>query len=379
MSLFRVVPSQISVLCQHLRSSDFRHCDCALKIVYYQIGEKMISTLVSKNRRPLARGHFARVVLRQLAGLGVLAVALFAAHGAAAQAAYPVKPVRVVVPFASGGANDLVIRLIGERLQRDLGQPFVVDNRPGANGNIAAAGVERAAADGHTLLMGNLGLMVHNHVLYPKPGFDRANFIPVSCMVETVMVLKVPPGSQFQSARGLVTYAKANPGKLNYASVGNGSAIHLGAEMLMNKLGITAVHIPFNGGGQMMTAVMSGTVDFVVDPLTYGDGKVRALAVLDARRKAVLPDTPTIEEAGFPPVNANSWIGLFAPKGTPDAVISSLSGRIEAALKETAVRDTLLKAGLQPCEGGQAKFVDRIRESEKLWEPLVRSLNIKLD
>ncbi len=324
-------------------------------------------------------GSICKMALRRLAGLSVFAAALFASNGAAAQAAYPVKPVRVVVPFAAGGANDLVIRLLGERLHHDLGQPFVVDNRPGANGNIAAAGVERAAADGHTLLMGNLGLMVHNHVLYPKPGFERANFIPVSCMVEAVMALKVPPGSKFQSMRDLVAYAKANPGKLNYASVGNGSVMHLGVEMLMNKLGFTAVHIPYNGGGPMIAAVMGGTVDFVVDPLTYGGGKVRALAVLDVRRKFGLPDVPTIEEAGFPSLNANSWIGLFAPRGTPDNVVSTLSSRIEAALKEPAVRDTLLKAGLQPCDGGQPQFVQRIRESEKLWEPLVRSLNIKLD
>lgn len=324
-------------------------------------------------------GSTSKTPVRRLAQVCVLAAAALLSLGATAQAAYPVKPVRVVVPFAAGGANDLVIRLIGERLQNDLGQPFVVENRAGANGNIAAAGVERATPDGHTLLMGNLGLMVHNHVLYPKPGFERTNFIPVSCMVETVMVLKVPPSSRFQSTRDLVAFAKANPGKLNYASVGVGSAIHLGAEMLMNKLGITAVHIPYTGGGPMIAAVMGGTVDFVVDPLTYGEGKVRALTVLDSKRKAGLADVPTIEEAGFPSVNANSWIGLFAPRGTPDTVISTLSTRIEAALKEPAVRESLIKAGLQPCDGGQASFVQRVRDSERLWEPLVRGLNIKLD
>lgn len=339
----------------------------------------MISESLSQERDARLKGSITKWGARRLVGLGVIAAAWFASSGAWAEAAYPVKPVRVVVPFASGGANDLVIRLLGDRLQRDLGQPFVVFNRPGANGNIAAAGVERSTPDGYTLLMGNLGLMVHNHVLYPKPGFERTNFIPVSCMVETVMVLKVPPGSRFQSTGDLVAYAKANPGKLNYASVGNGSAIHLGAEMLMHRLGFTAVHIPYNGGGAMMAAVMGGTVDFVVDPLTYGDGKVRALAVLDSKRKAGLPDVPSIEEAGFPSVNANSWIGLFAPRGTPDNVISTLSTQIEAALKDPAVRDTLLKAGLQPCDDNQSRFVQRIRDSEKLWEPLVRSLNIQLN
>jgi tripartite-type tricarboxylate transporter receptor subunit TctC len=324
-------------------------------------------------------GSIRKVTRRRPLGLGMFAAALLVSGGALAQVAYPVKPVRVVVPFASGGANDLVIRLVGERLQRDLGQPFVVENRPGANGNIAAASVERVAADGYTLLMGNLGLMVHNHVLYPKPGFDRANFIPVSCMVETVMVLKVPAGSKFQSVRDLVAFGKANPGKLNYASVGTGSAVHLGAEMLKHRLGFTAVHIPYNGGGPMMAGVMGNNVDFVVDPLTYGEGRVRPLAVLSAQRKAGLPDVPTIQEAGFPAVEANSWIGLFAPRGTPGDVVSTLSSRISAALAEPAVRDTLLTAGLQPCEPGQAKFVERIRESEKLWVPVVRNLSIKLD
>ncbi len=324
-------------------------------------------------------GSIRKVALRRLAGLGMLAAALLASGGASAQVAYPVKPVRVVVPFASGGANDLVIRLVGERLQRDLGQPFVVENKPGANGNIGAALVERSPADGYSLLMGNLGLMVHNHLLYPKPGFDRANFIPISCMVEAVMVLKVPASSKFKSVRELVAFGKANPGKLNYASVGTGSALNLASEMLKNRLGFTAVHIPYNGGGAMMAAVMGNNVDFVVDPLTYGEGRVRPLAVLSGQRKPGLPDVPTIQEAGFPAVEANSWIGLFAPRGTPGDVVSTLSSRISAALAEPAVRDTLLTAGLQPCEPGQAKFVERIRESEKLWVPLVRSLKINLE
>jgi tripartite-type tricarboxylate transporter receptor subunit TctC len=315
---------------------------------------------------------------RCLAGIAMFAAALVTG-GVHGQGAYPSKPVRVVVPFAPGGANDLVIRLFGERLQKDLGQPFLVDNRPGANGNIAAGSVERGTADGYTLLMGNLGLMVHNPVLYPKPGFEPVNFVPVSCMVEAVMVLKVPASSTFQSAGDLVAFAKSNPGKLNYASVGVGSAMHLGAELLMNRLGFTGVQIPYNGGGPMAAAVMGGNVDFVVDPLTYGDGKVRPLAVLDARRKAGLPAVPTVEEAGFPSVNANSWIGLFAPRGTPENIVGLLSGRIAAALAESGVREPLVKAGLQPCQGGQAQFVERIRASEKLWIPLVRQLNIKLD
>ena len=303
---------------------------------------------------------------------------LLAGTAAQAQNTYPVKPVRVVVPFAPGGANDLVIRVYGERLQKDLGQPFVVENRPGANGNIAAASVERSAADGYTLLMGNLGLMVHNPVLYPKLGFDPAGFAPVSCMVEAVMLLKVAAGSPHKSVADLVAFGKANPGKLNYASVGIGSAMHLGAELMMNRLGFTAEQIPFNGGGPMAGAVMGGNVDFVVDPLNYGEGKVRALAVLDSRRKAGQPNVPTIEEAGFPAVNANSWIGLFAPKATPDAAVSLLATRIAAA-KQDGVRESLGKAGLEVCEGGQAEFGNRIRASEKLWVPLLKQLNLKLD
>lgn len=317
--------------------------------------------------------------LRRLAQIGMLAAAWLGAASAHGQAAYPSKPVRVVVPFAAGGANDLVIRLFADRLQKDLGQPFYVDNRPGANGNIAAAGVERGAADGYSLLMGNLGLMVNNPILYAKPGFQPASFVPVSCMAEAVMVLKVPASSKFQSVRDLVTFAKANPGKLSYASVGIGSPMHLGVELLMQKLGFTAVQIPYNGGGALMTAVLSSTVDFVVDPLTYGEGKVRALAVLDTRRKAGLPAVPTIEETGFPPVTASSWIGLFAPRGTPDDIVATLSTRIGAALEDTAIHEALVKAGLQPCQGGKAQFAERIRASEKLWVPLVRQLNIKLD
>jgi tripartite-type tricarboxylate transporter receptor subunit TctC len=316
---------------------------------------------------------------RRLASLSALIAMSLVASGALAQAAYPVKPVRVVVPFAPGGANDLVIRVFAERLHKELGQPFVVENRGGANGNIGAAAVERSAADGYTLLMGNLGLMVHNPVLYPKPGFDPGNFVPVSCMVEAIMVLKVPASSNFKSVGDLVAFAKANPGKLNYASVGIGSALHLGAELLMHRLGFTGVQIPFQGGGPMIAAMLGGNVDFVVDPLTYGEGKVRPLAVLDTRRKAGLPDVPTIEEAGFPLVNANSWIGLFAPRRTPEHVVALLANRIGAALGEPGVREPLVKAGLQPCQGGQMEFAERIRASEKLWVPLLRELNIKLE
>jgi tripartite-type tricarboxylate transporter receptor subunit TctC len=285
-----------------------------------------------------------------------------------------------VVPFAPGGANDVVIRIVGDVAQKKLGQPFIVDNRPGAAGNIAAANVERSTPDGYSMLMGNLGLIVHNPLLYPKPGFDAASLVPVACMALTTMVVKVPAASPFKSFQDLVAYAKANPGKLSYASVGNGSVIHLGTELLLSSLGLSALQIPYTGGGPMANAVMAGDVDFVADPLVYGGDRIRALAVLDSRRKATYPDAPAITELGYPLVDASSWIGLFAPRGTPSQAVEALGREMTAALKSPDVREKLQKAGMEPCDdAGPAAFAERIKASQALWTPLIRKLNIKIE
>ncbi len=293
---------------------------------------------------------------------------------------YPSQPVRVVVPFAPGGANDAVIRIIGESVQQSLGQPFVVENRPGAAGNIAAAHVERSSADGYSLLMGNLGLIVHNPLIYPKPGFDAAALMPVACMALTTMVVKVPAASPFKTFHDLMAHAKEHPGKLNYASVGNGSVNHLGTELLLARLGLRATNIPYNGGGPMANAVMAGEVDFSVDPLVYGGDRIRALAVLDTKRKPTAPNAPAITELGLPLVDASSWIGLFAPPGTSPAIVETLARESVKALRRTDVREKLQRAGLEPCDDADsAEFARRIKGSQALWSPLIRQLNIKID
>jgi tripartite-type tricarboxylate transporter receptor subunit TctC len=296
-----------------------------------------------------------------------------------AEPAFPDHPPRVVVPFAPGGANDVAIRMFGALLERRLGQPLVIDNRPGASGNIAASYAERQAPDGYTLLLGNLGLMVHNPLIYPKPGFDAAGFVPVSCVAETIMVVKVAGTSKFRTLKDLVEYGKSHPGRLNFGSVGTGSPLHLAAELLKRTLGFSAVHVAYSGGGPMTTALMGEEVDFVVDPLVNVGTRVRGLAVLDARRRDAFPGVPTIEEAGYPAVNANSWIALFAPKGTPDAVVKRLAAEAAVVARDPQLRERMQKAGLEPCEGGAGPLRQRIAASRQLWEPLIKQLKIQVD
>ncbi len=249
---------------------------------------------------------------------------------AAAQGTWPSKPVRIVVPFAAGGTTDLLARALAPELQRAFGQPFVIDNKPGAGGNNGATEVARAAPDGHTLLMGTVGTHAINAALYPKMPFDHVkDFAPITLVagVPNVLVVSLPTAEKYgiQTVADLIKVARSNPGKLNMASSGNGTSIHLAGELFKSMTGTFMLHIPYRGSGPALIDLIGGNMDLMFDNLPSAlphikSGKLKALAVTSATRSAALPDVPTIAEAGGPALkgyDASSWFGLLAPAGTP--------------------------------------------------------------
>lgn len=258
-------------------------------------------------------------------------------------AEYPNKPIRLVVGFAPGGASDIVARLLQPELQKRLGQPIVIDNRPGANGNIANEVVARAEPDGYTLLLGNPGPLVLNPFLYKHVSVDPAKaFVPVSQLTESPMVVVVNAASPVKTMRELIDRARRNPGKLAYGSAGNGSSMHVAGATLQMRLGVPLIHVPYKGSGPAITDLLGGQLDFMPDsrsttlPLIR-DARLRALAVTGATRVADLPEVPTVAEAGVPGFNVTTWLGVVAPTGTPTAVVQRLHGAFVDAMKVPAV------------------------------------------
>ena len=255
-------------------------------------------------------------LLRMAVGLGLAVLA------AASHAAYPDKPIKMILGFAPGGGSDILLRTIAPALGDALGQPIVVEYQPGAGGNLAMSAVARAAPDGYTLLMGSPGLAT-NSSLYSHLGFDPLrDFVPVAMVGSVQNVLLVRPTLPVNSVAELIAYAKKNPGKLNYASPGAGTSLHLAAELFKVNAGIEMVHVPYKGGGQALTDLMGGQVDLMFNVLPSAmpqikAGTVKALAVTGEQRAASLPDLPTMIEAGVPGYTAITWNGIIAPAGTP--------------------------------------------------------------
>jgi tripartite-type tricarboxylate transporter receptor subunit TctC len=271
-------------------------------------------------------------------------IAAVACMASLAQASdYPNKPIRLVLGFAPGGASDIVARLLQPELQKRLGQPIVVDNRPGANGNIANEIVARAEPDGYTLLLGNPGPLVLNPFLYKKVSVDPVTaFTPVTQLTESPMVVVVSANSPVKSMRELIQKARQNPGKLSYGTAGNGSSMHVAGATLQMATGVQLIHVPYKGSGPAINDLLAGTLDFMPDsrsttlPLIK-DGRLRALAVTSAKRATDLPDVPTVEEAGVPNFNVTTWLGIVAPAGTPKDVVQKLYVAFSETLKLPAV------------------------------------------
>ena len=315
--------------------------------------------------------------------LAFSALALFAVDSHSQS--YPSKPLRIVVPFAPGGSTDIVARILADKLAAPLGQSVVVDNRAGAAGNIGAEAVAKAAPDGYTLLMATTGVMAINNALYKNMTYDAAKDLePVSYTTSITNVLTVPLEIPAKSVAELVALAKAQPGKLSFASSGAGSSTHLSGELFKSMAGIDVLHIPYKGSGQALIDLMAGRVSMIFDnmpsvlPYIRG-GKLRGLGVTGARRSAAMPELPTIAEAGVPGYESLSWSGIAAPAGTPKDIVLRLNRDIGAVLAMGDVRQKLTELGADPVGGPPDAFAAHVRSEREKWGRLIRERNITVN
>ncbi len=307
-----------------------------------------------------------------------------------AQSGWPNKPVRIVVPFAAGGTTDILARALAPELGKAFGQTFIVDNKPGAGGNIGADMVAKSAPDGYNLLMGTVGTQAINAALYPKMPFDPVrDFIPIVLVAGVPNVLVMNPAkaqaAKIHNVADLIRYAKANPGKLNMASSGNGTSIHLSGELFKTMTGTYMLHFPYRGSGPALLDLIGGTMDLMFDNLPSAlpqikVGKLKALAVTTATRSAAVPELPTIAEAG--PVKgfeASSWFGLLAPAGTPLEIVNRIQQETAKALQSAVLKERLLSQGAIP--GGQtpAEFTKFIAAETIKWTQVVKASGAKVD
>jgi tripartite-type tricarboxylate transporter receptor subunit TctC len=321
-----------------------------------------------------------------------LAALMAAAMPAQAQGAWPTKPVRIVVPFAPGGTTDILARAVAPELSKAFGQQFIVENRAGAGGNIGAEIVAKAPADGYTLLMGTVGTHGINKALYSKMPFDpQKDFAPITLVagVPNVMVVN----SEKAAARGInnvqdfIAYAKANPGKLNMASSGNGTSIHLAGELFKSMSGIYMIHFPYGGSGPALLSLSGGDMDVMFDNLPSSmqlikAGRLKALAVTSGQRSAALPDVPTVEQAGGPALKgfeASSWFGLLAPAGTPPEIANRIQQEVARALGTPAIKEKMLAQGAIPSGNTPAEFAKLIDAEIRKWAQVVKASGAKVD
>lgn len=316
----------------------------------------------------------------------LLAVAAFAtlAPAQAQEAVYPNKPIRMIVPWAPGGATDVIARIIGKRLGEELGQPIVIENKAGAGGNIGTTSFVREVADGYTLLMTTSSTNAINPHLYSKIGYDaQKDFSHVALIGAIPNVLEVPANSQFQTAPQLLDYAKENPGKLNYGSAGVGSSQHLAASQLIQSAGINITHIPYKGSGPAVTDLMGGNIDLMLDTGSLAQvraGSLRALAVASAKRLHVLPDVPTFEELGLTDMHAAAWYGVATHSDAPVQVVERLNQEIAKILQEPAIIEQLENMGVQIGEKLNPEQLDAFVLSEILrFKGLVELSGAKLE
>jgi len=325
-----------------------------------------------------------RIMTSLIAGLAALSSALTWAAPAVA-ADYPVRPVTLVVAFPPGGPSDVLSRIVGKKLEQLLGQPFIIENRPGAGGNVAAEQAARAGADGHTLLMGNNSILATNAALYKKINFDpEADFAPISLVGSQANILVVNPQVPARSMAELIALAKANPGKINYASSGHGAAAHLAAELFKAEAKVDIVHVPYKGAAPALQDVIAGHVQMMFATAAsvvphIQSGQVRALAVTTLKRTAVFPDLATVDELGLKGFDATTWHGLVAPSRTPKEVIAALHRATVAALGDAAVRKSLGDLGVDIVGNTPEQFAAYIKAEIPKWTAIVKASGATLE
>jgi tripartite-type tricarboxylate transporter receptor subunit TctC len=310
---------------------------------------------------------------------GAVIGALCLVSGIASAQDYPSKPVRIVVPYAAGGGTDALARYLAHGLERRLGQPFVIENRPGQGTAIGAAYVARAAPDGYTLLAATSSTLAINPSVYKKLSYDPlTDFAPISLIAAVPFVLVVNPSLPARSVAELVALAKSKPGELSYASGGMGAAHHIYVELFKSMTGVDVKHVPYRGGGPALADVVAGHV-----PIMFGDvgqvtglvreGQVRALGVTVGRRVETIPDVPTMVEAGLAGFEANSWQSLVAPANLPPPIVAALSKALSAMLAEPTTKEHFLALGMQPLSSTPEEFTAYLRAEIGKWAPIIKA------
>jgi len=322
--------------------------------------------------------------LRRLLGAALLAAASLVSF-AAACAAYPDKPIHFVVPYPAGGPLDAVARLLAQKVSDRLKQPVVVDNKPGAGGNIGADLVAKSAPDGYTLLMGAVATHAINPTLYASIPYDaQKDFIAVTQIASTPNVLVVNPSLPVHDVKEFIAYAKANPGKLNFGSGSTGSAGHLAGELFKSMAGVQMTHIPYKGAAPAMNDLIGGQIQLMFDNLASSlaqvkAGKIRALAVTTAKRTPLAPDLPTIAESGLAGFDINTWFGLFVPANTPHEIVSLLHDEFVRALHEPDVREKMTAMGAEPVGSTPEQFAAYIRSEAQKYARIIKASGAKAD
>jgi tripartite-type tricarboxylate transporter receptor subunit TctC len=317
-------------------------------------------------------------------GRFLAAIALVAlAAGTALAQAYPTRPLRIVVPFAAGaGVLDIMARLVGQHLGASLGQQVVIENRPGAGGNVGAEVVAKAEPDGYTLLMGNTALVVSPY-LYAKLPFDPLkDFVPVTLVNSAPLLLVVNPQVPVQSVAELIAYAKARPGQLNYGSGGIGSTPYLSTELLKSMTGIDVVHVPYKGGAPALADLVAGQLTFMIENVPgtlpfVKSGKLRALAITSAERSPLAPDVPTMAEAGVPGYEMVGWNGIFVAKGTPSEIVAKLSAELTKVLRLPDVKEQMAALGAVPGGDSPQAFGAFVNAEAMRWGKIIKEKGIK--
>ena len=326
-----------------------------------------------------------RSALRAIAAAAAVMSVFSAPVAHADTGAYPNKPIRLIVPYAAGGSTDIIGRLLAQKMGENMGVSVVVDNKPGANGTIGCDYVAKQPADGYTIMITSIG-MATNKSLYAKLSYDPVkDFAPISLLavVPNVLVVNAAKNPD-KSVKEVIAHAKKEPGKLTYASAGNGTSIHLAGEVFASMAGVNILHIPYKGSGPAITDMLGGQVDLMFDSITSArphiqSGKLRALGVTTAKRSGALPDVPTIAEAGVPGYEVSPWFAVFAPAGTPPEVVAKLNKVLNDAMKEPDTLKKLESVGAEPIGTTPQELATHLNKELDRWGKLIKERNIRMD
>ena len=335
------------------------------------------------SRPPLSFALTRRAALAGLA-VGALGSARAQAPSTGSGQAWPTKPIRLIIPFTPGGSSDILGRAVGQEITKSLGQAVVIDNIAGAGGSIGAERAAKAPADGYTLFMGHIGTQAANPSLYRNLPYRDSDFAPVIMTITQPMILVVPPKSPLESVKDIVATARAAPGKLDYASAGNGSPNQLAAELFKSSARLDIVHVPYKGSAPAELDVMAGRVNMIFDGMLAAvplvkEGRVKALAVTGAKRSAITPSVPTMVESGVPGCVFQTWNGFFVPAGTPPAVIAKLNTEIARILRSPEIEKRLSGEGAEIAAGSPESFGAFVKAEREKLAKIIKAANLRID